>query len=206
MEKNNNTSQPLSENQSLQVIREMIAGSSKNLKNDGLLLLAWGWVGVAITVMHFVPNLFLISKRLIIAFKILTPVLMVAVILFTAAYMYQKRMRVKTYVAIAARYTWFSVVIVYNLVVMVLKVKTGTVDFSLLHPLQMLLIGMALFITGGLYRYWLLSVGGVVYWLAALISAQQNLNYQLVIETIPILIGFVIPGHILYSQYHQNHV
>lgn len=199
-------SEQINEKQSLQVINEMIAVSSKNLKNDGLLLLAWGWVGFFISIMGFLPDIILIPNRLTRAFHILIPVLMVGIILFTAYYMYQKRKQVKTYVAIATRYTWFSCIVVYNLMVMIIKAKTGSVDFDLLHPLQMTLIGMCLFITGGLYRSWMLIVSGVIFWVAAISIVGQRLEYQRLWEAIVILLAFVAPGHILYYQSQKKNV
>jgi hypothetical protein len=194
------------ESKSLHIMNEMIAVSTKNLKNDGLLLLAWGWVGCCINVMGFLPDLLLLSKRLIAAFHILIPVLMVGVILFTTYYMYQKRKQVKTYVATATRYTWFSFIVVYNLMVMIIKTKTGTVNFELLHPLQMTLIGMSLFITGGLYRSWMLCVSGVLFWVTALSVASLELEYQRLWETVVVFIAVVVPGHILYHQSLKKNV
>ena len=37
-------SESFDENQSLQVIREMIQVSHKKLKNDGILFILWGWI------------------------------------------------------------------------------------------------------------------------------------------------------------------
>ena len=44
METTNSNSESFTENQSLEVIREMLKVSQKKLKNDGILLIVWGWI------------------------------------------------------------------------------------------------------------------------------------------------------------------
>lgn len=188
------------EKQSLSVIQEMIDVSSRNLKNDGVLLIVWGWaisIGLLFT---FLPDLILLRNILVETFKVTKVIIAGGIILFTLYYMYQKRKRVRTYIAVTSRYTWLGIIVVYNLIVMIIKVKTGNVNFELLHPLQMTLIGLALFITGGLYRTHILLISGVVYWIAAFFAASQTMTYQLVIECVAAFIAFILPGHYLYYQ------
>jgi hypothetical protein len=196
---------PLTEKQSLSVIQEMIDVSSRNLKNDGILLFAWGCAITLGLVMTFLPEITLLRHRLVDIFKVLKTNMSAGIILFTVYYIYQKRERVKTYIAVTSRYTWLGILVVYNLMVMIIKVKTGTVNFELLHPVQMTLIGLALFITGGLYRTRILLLSGVVYWIAAFFASKQILTYQFVIESVASLIAFVLPGYYLYYQ-SKKHV
>lgn len=81
------------------------------------------------------------------------------------------------------------------------------VNFELLHPLQMVLIGFALFVTGGIYRYYLLSACGVIMWVAAAIGANFEINTQFLVRAIADLLCFVIPGILMYySSKKQQHV
>jgi hypothetical protein len=195
---------PFTEKQSLSVIQEMIDVSTRNLKNDGILLFVWGWALFLQYLLACLPDLILMKHYIMNTFKVLKPILLTVVILFTLYYIYQKRKRVKTYIAITSRYTWLGIIVVFNLMVMILKTK-GEINFDLLHPLQMTLIGLALFITGGLYRTWILLVSGVVYWTAAVFASRQPMMYQQLIESIAALIAFVIPGYYLYYQ-SKKHV
>jgi hypothetical protein len=195
----------LTERQSLSVIQEMIDVSTRNLKNDGILLFAWGCAITLGLLITFLPDLILLRHRLVVTFNVLNAIIGAGIILFTVYYIYQKRKRVKTYIAVTSRYTWLGMLVVYNLMVMIIKAKTGEVNFELLHPLQMTLIGLALFITGGLYRTRILLISGVVYWIAAYFASRQIMTYQLVIECAASIIAFVLPGYYLYYQ-SKKHV
>lgn len=199
------TEEPFNEKQSISLIKGMMEVSSRNLKKDGLLILVWGVAIVLGRFFNFFPEVKLISKRLMLAFDIFGWMLGIGVVLFTVYYVFFNRKGVKTYVATTAAYTWFGIIIVDNLIVMLIKQKTGEVNFELLHPIQMSLIGLALFVTGGLYREKLLLLGGVVYWIAAYFCVGYQLNIQLIFECVAAFFGFFIPGAWLY--YHsQKHV
>ncbi|MFA9392714.1 MAG: hypothetical protein ACERKD_23100 [Prolixibacteraceae bacterium] len=198
------TEEQFSEKQSISLIKEMVEVSSKNLKKDGLLILAWGVAFVLGAFLNFFPEVKLISKRLIFVFDVFGLMLGIGVVLFTVYYVFFKKKGIKTYVATTAAYTWFGIIVVYNLIVILIKQKTGEVNFELLHPMQMALIGLALFVTGGLYREKLLLLGGVVYWFAAYFAVRYRLPIQLIFEFVAGFIGFIIPGAWLYYQSIKN--
>jgi hypothetical protein len=199
------TEDDFNEKKSIILIREMIDVSSRNIKKDGILILLWGVIIVLGTFMNFFPEIKLISKVLMKTFDVLQVIIAGAGILYTVYYIFQNRKRSKTYIAITARYTWVGILIVYNLIAMLIKQKTGEVNLELFHPMQMTLIGLALFVTGGLYREKLLLIGGVVYWIAAFFAVKYVLNIQFIFECVAGFIGFVIPGAWLYYQ-SQKHV
>lgn len=189
-----------SENQSIILIREMMEASSKNIKKDGLLIFIWGWIIVLSTFMNFFPEVKLISKALTKTMHLSQIIIGVAGILYTVYHIYRTRKRVKTYIGITARYTWIGIIIVFNLIIIMIKQTTGEINFELNHPIQMTLIGLALFITGGLYREKLLLIGGVIYWIAAYFSKDYALHIQHIFECGAAFLGFVIPGAWLYYQ------
>lgn len=193
------------EKKSFSIIKEMIEVSSRNLKKDGLFILVWGVAIVIGRFMNFFPEVQLISRRLMQFFDIMGWVLGIGAILFTLYYIFLNRKRTRTYIAITARYTWIGIFVVYNLVVIITNVKTGETNFEMLHPIQVALIGLALFITGGLYHEKLLLVGGIAYWIAAFISVKYRMPVQFIIECIAGFIGFVIPGAWLFYQ-SKKHV
>ncbi|MDA3927329.1 MAG: hypothetical protein PF541_00090 [Prolixibacteraceae bacterium] len=200
------TKDQFNEKKSIVLIKEMIDVSSKHIKKDGLLLLVWGCIIVLSTFMNFFPEVKLISRRLMQAFNIMEVLLGAGGILFTIYYIYQNRKRTKTYIGITARYTWIGILVVNNLIIIMIHQKTGEVDFELNHPIQMCLIGLALFITGGLYREKLLLLGGIMYWIAAYFAKDYALHYQLIFECSAAFLGFIIPGYYLYIQSCKRNV
>lgn len=199
-----NTAETMDEKQSLKFIRNMMEVSARNLKQEGRLILAWGVAIVVGRFLNFFPEIKLISKQLMWFFDLLSWLIGIAVIIYTIYYVFFHRKGTKSYVAKTAAYTWLGILIVHNLLVMFIKQKTGEVNFELLHPLQMVLIGLALFITGGLYRERLFLLGGVAYWLAAYLGLNFRLPQQMIFESVAALIGFVLPGAWLFYQSRKH--
>jgi branched-subunit amino acid ABC-type transport system permease component len=73
------------------------------------------------------------------------------------------------------------------------------INFELQHPLFMVIMAFATVITGGILRYKLVTIGGIIFGLIALLSSYVTLPYQLLLESFAWLIAFVIPGHYLYA-------
>lgn len=189
---------------SMSIIREMMEVSTKNLQKDGLLIFAWGIAIVFGRFFNFFPEVKLISNRLTMLFHFLSWVLGIAAILFTIYYVFFYKKGVKTYVSQTAVYTWIGILIVDNLIIMFIKQKTGEVNFTLLHPIQMTLIGLALFVSGGLYREKLLLLGGLAYWIAAYLCIDYRIPIQFVFESVAGLVGFLLPGAWLYYNSRKH--
>ena len=79
------------------------------------------------------------------------------------------------------------------------KVILNDIDFTMLQPLQLVLIGFALFVSGGVYRYSLLVVSGVLMWGTAALAAHFDLTQQYLIRSIAEIVCFIIPVILMYS-------
>ena len=198
------TEEQFNEKQSISFIKGMMEASSKSLQKDGLLIFAWGIAIVFGRFLYFFPEVKLISNRLTWVFHTFSWMLGIGVILFTIYYVFFYRKDVKTYVSRTAIYTWGGILLVDNLIIMFIKQKTGDVNFELLHPIQMSLIGLALFVTSGLYREKLLLLGGLIYWIAAYLSLDYRIPIQFIFECAAGFIGFLIPGAWLYYKSRKH--
>lgn len=198
------TEEYLTGTKSISIIREMMEVSSKNLQKDGLLIFAWGVAIVFGRFFYFFPEIKLISHQLTFVFHSLSWLLGIGVILFTIYYVFFYKKGVKTYVSQTTIYTWLGILIADNLIIILIKHKTGDVNFELLHPIQMSLIGLALFVTSGLYREKLLLLGGLVYWLAAYLCVDYRIPVQFIFECGAGFIGFLIPGAWLYYKSRKH--
>jgi hypothetical protein len=72
--------------------------------------------------------------------------------------------------------------------------------FELQHPIFMVLIAIAIVVTGGILRYKMIIAGGIIFGLLAFASSYLPLNQKLLLEAIAWVIAFIIPGHILYAK------
>ena len=101
----------LTNEQSVQVIKEMLELSQSRLKSDGILFLVWGWSSsVGYFFLYYLPGKVATGYWIDKGIHILKIVLPLMAILFTANYLYQQNKRVSTYIGISVRYVWLTVI------------------------------------------------------------------------------------------------
>ena len=194
-------SDSINENQSLQVIRAMIQVSQKRLRNDGILFILWGWISfINYFILEFLPRVFITTHQMMQIVRPLRVILPVFGLAFTLYYILKQRKKVQTYIGISLRYVWFSLFIGMVLINLIQFNVLKGINFELQHPIFMVLIAFAITVTGGILRYKMIIAGGFIFGILAYVASFFNLQDQLFIEAIAWLLAFLIPGHILYSQ------
>lgn len=188
------------EKQTIETIKTAIATSKRTLMNDGVLLICWGLVFSMNFFWKYYESIELTSRLMRSFMNIFNIATGIGAIVLTINFIFFRKKRVKTYTAISTRFVWIGIIIASNLNVIVTKSFLAEVNFELLHPLQMVLIGFALFVTGGIYRYYALCISGIIMWAAASIAAGYELNTQFLIRAIADFVCFVIPGILMYSS------
>lgn len=191
---------PINEQQSFEVIREMIQVSQKKLKNDGILFILWGWIMFFNYAYNYLLGFVVLPypiKKGIDYSGILIAFVAVA---FSIYYILKQRKKVQTYIGISLRYVWFSLIACQMLTSMIIYNVLHVVNFELQHPIFMMFIAFATVITGGVLRYRMIIFGGIIFGLLAYLCSYFNLREQLIMEAVAWLIAFIIPGHLLYSK------
>lgn len=183
-----------SEKQSLKTITAAIAASKRKLMDDGILLFSWGLAFSISNFWKYYESIVLTAWWLRNIMNAMQWIMGIGVIVLTGYFIFFRKSKVTTTTAISTRFVWIGIILAHNIVVIITKSFLHEVNFALLHPLQMVLIGFALFVTGGIYRFWLLVSGGVIMWIAALFAANYDLNIQFMIRSIAEVICFIIPG------------
>ncbi|HPF50976.1 MAG TPA: hypothetical protein PK335_05350 [Draconibacterium sp.] len=184
----------------LNTLKTAIATSKRSLYDDGILLILWGTsftIGFFLMYYKSIQIVVWWERNIIDTLNILAAIFLIG---FTLYYLYFRKPKYRTYTAISTRYVWIGVIIAHNLNVIVTKGFLQEVNFALIHPLQMVLLGFALFVTGGIYRYKILSMSGLIMWIAALICSRFELADQYLIRAIANFVCFVIPGILMYMQ------
>lgn len=200
MDTNKNTSDSLNETQSLLVIKEMIQVSKNKLKQDGILFIVWGWV------LFFVSTTGYIERGLALTFgikkvlNVLGVALPLIALIFSVYYLIKESKKVQTYIGISLRYVWISLFVCMVLVNLIQFNVLHSINFELQHPIFMVLMAFAVTVTGGILRYRLIIIGGVIFGILALVASYLNLKEQLIVESVAWIISFIIPGHILYAN------
>jgi len=187
------------ERKSLQIIKSAIETSKRTLKEDGILLILWGFVLSTANLWRYYESVVLTSwwmRELMKVYMILSGI---AVIGITIYYIFFRKKKVRTFTSISVRYVWIGVILADNVIIMITKVILDKIDFVLLQPIQMVLIGFALFVSAGIYRYHLLSLSGILMWIAAAIAVNYDLNIQFLVRSIAEVLCFMVPGILMYS-------
>jgi hypothetical protein len=200
MDTNKKTSDSFDETQSLLVIKEMIQVSKNKLKQDGILFIVWGWALFFVSLSGYIGRSFVLTftlENILKIFEIVPPLLAVT---FTIYYIIKQRKKVQTYIGNSLRYVWISLFVSMVLVNLIQFNVLKSISFELQHPIIMVLMAFAVTVTGGILRYRLIIIGGVVFGLLALIASLLKLQEQLLVESVAWIISFIVPGHILYAN------
>ncbi|MFN8256138.1 MAG: hypothetical protein U0W24_10645 [Bacteroidales bacterium] len=200
METKQENTDSFDENQSFQVIKEMIQVSQKKLKNDGVLFILWGWIIFYNYVSFYVINNMVTTYQIYKGFEYFAKGLVVFAFAFTIYYIYRKSKKVTTYIGISLRYVWITLIVCLSLVNMIIFNTIHEFNPALQHPVFMVFMAFAVVVTGGILRYRLIISGGIVFGLLAFLCTYLSLENQMLIEAVAWLIAFIIPGHYLYAK------
>jgi len=184
----------------LKTLKTSIATSKRILMDDGILLISWGLVFSIGFFYNYYNSVVLVPSRIRDIMNIVQIIAGFGIIAFTIYFIFFRKKGILTYTAISTRFVWIGVIVAHNLNVIITKNFIHEVNFELIHPLQMVLIGFALFVTGGIYRYYILVASGIIMWIAAAIGANYGLTTQFLVRAIADFICFVIPGILMYSE------
>ena len=188
------------ESQSLQLIQEMLQVSQRKLKKDGVLLILWGWIMTIHYLVIYILGKTNPSYQVNRTFKYLVIGFVLFGFAFTLYYILKQRKKVQTYIGVSLRYVWVSMFFSMVLVNLIQNNVLHEINFELQHPIFMIIIAFAIVVTGGVLRYKLIIIGGIIFALLGFVSSYLALSDQLLLEAIAWFIAFVIPGHILYSE------
>ncbi len=191
----------IDEKQTLKIIKNAITTSKRALMQDGILLILYGAALSIGNYWNYYKSAKLTAWWMRNLMDTLQIIAGIALIVFTIYFLFFRKRKVTSIAAISTRFVWIGVILAHNINVIITKTFLAEVNFTLLQPLQMVLIGFALFVTGGIYRYYLLVAAGVVMWVAAAIGANYVLNIQFIIRSISEIICFIIPGAFMYAAY-----
>ena len=186
------------ESQSLQLIQEMLQVSQRKLKKDGVLLILWGWIMTIHYLVIYILGKTNPSYQVNRTFKYLVIGFVLFGFAFTLYYILKQRKKVQTYIGVSLRYVWVSMFFSMVLVNLIQNNVLHEINFELQHPIFMIIIAFAIVVTGGVLRYKLIIIGGIIFALLGFVSSYLALSDQLLLEAIAWFIAFVIPGHILY--------
>jgi hypothetical protein len=207
------------EQESLKLITDMIAQARERFQQrngDGIIL--WGYSIMALALANFVLLQTLAGESKTYAYMVWLCVIPI----FAAHYIYEAR-KAKTkahagnYIDNMIGYVWLAFFItnlilvasVFILACGALREYNGWTMFLIINPAVMSVVGLCLFINGKLCRFRPFVYGAVVFWAGALLSTLIMMlcgdqSTQFVILALCMILGFIIPGHVLNRKAGQD--
>ncbi len=177
----------LTQEESLQIIHNMIAAAKNDVKADSFVFLLWGYL------VFIASTLQLILYKMEVPHNDLVWLLMPvgAVITIINSVRRNKREKTKTYVSEFLKYTWIAFAVGMGILMF----------FSSMGPAMlpgiMTMYGIGLFISGGALRFTPLVIGGIFCWICSIAAYEIHNEYQLLVLAAAVLGGYIIPGHLL---------
>lgn len=190
---------PLSHVQSLSIIEQMIATAKDDHRENGNGWLLWGWLlfGASIS------SVILIELRAPQYINwVWTGMLMVGLGIFIGLALLRPRRRVVTTFVSELLHKLNVGFFVSLLVMIAASFITGHLSaFGYYY----ILYAFWMFIQGSALRFRPLIIGAVVNWAAAIaIFLINDFYYTMLISTVAILVGYLIPGYMLRRQYQKS--
>lgn len=193
------TEDQLSEKESFEIIHRMIGNARSNVTDNGFGWLLWGTLIFLASISTYVfidigyKNIFLgwnifggISVLLLL-YEVLRP---------------KKKNVVRTYIDEILRLVDIAFIVCLFLVIFSINVAVGpNGGFGYL----LMIYGFLMLIQGGALRFMPLTIGAIVNWIgAAAVFINKDFKYDMLITAAAVLIGYIIPGIILWRKFNTK--
>lgn len=195
----------MNEKDAFLIIEKMIQSAKREVKDNGFYFMFWGWLVFIAALIDYSLLMGLIPSLK--EFHAVTwAILMPAGGIVTAIKSSRDRKhesKVKTYIdellSYAVRAFAISLFIVCGIMPM-------SENWSAFYPVLMIVYAIWLYIAGGALRFKPLIWGGYANWGLAIIAFFVQYDMQLLLLAMAVLVGYIIPGHQLKSNFDKQHV
>ena len=185
--------------QSLQLINKMITEVKQELKDNGFFFLLWGWLVFVSAITNYVL-LKMENQYAFYTWAILMPLGGIVSTIYGFARMKNKKKRAKTFIDRAMAFIWIA----FGASIFIVLFSGSAVGFEKIYPYILIIYGIGTFITGGIIKMRLLIFGGIFCWTLSIIALYVTFDIQLLLLAAAIAVAYIIPGHVLNSNYRKN--
>ena len=181
--------------QSLDLINEMISKAKKSYTTKGIASIVWGTLITFCGLVNWVEIHF--EKHFGDVW------LLTLIALFPQVYFSIKEKRSKNFIAhneITTNYIWIA----FTLSMFITSFYFSHFSLGNVSTLIMMLFGVPTFIIGGMNNFKPMIFGGILCWVASVISIFTPLETDLLLMAACGLFAWLIPGVILWSRYKTS--
>lgn len=190
----------ITEQQSLDIIKTMLAKTQLGVRDNGFMFLLWGWLVFLAAMIHYIPLMLMDGNTI---GGLAWPVLMSIGGITSAIWGIRKgkEEKVKTY---ADQMLRISTLCMGVGIAFVLTMGSIFTNWPTTYGFLMFVYGCWLFMSGGILEFRPLQVGGVVNWILGAITFFVPEPHELPIIALAVLVGYIIPGYMLKAQFNKS--
>ncbi len=190
----------MNEKEAITIIEDMISKTQQEVKDNGFYYILWGWLVFISALIDYTLLVFVQEPQHALVWGILMP--LGGLVSFIAGKKLSKKVFVKTYIdeALKALTIAFTASIFIVCVIMPMTAQ----NWQSFFPTLLVIYGFGIFVFGGIIRFNYLKYGAIANWILAIIGFYCNYSTQLILVAIAVLIGFIIPGHMLKARFKNN--
>lgn len=188
------------EKHALELIESMIGTAKQDIKENGFYFMLWGWLVFIAALLNIYILMFTSFEYHSIPWMVLMPLGGI----LTAIYSSRKKpvKRVKTYVEENIRYMIQAFAISMFLVCLLMPAAN---QWRAFYPTIMIIYAIWLYVSGGMLKFKPLMLGGLANWIIAGFCYFSNrTEVHLALIALAVLLGYIIPGHLLKSRAARN--
>jgi hypothetical protein len=184
---------PLLPKESLDLIADAISKTTDNFKENSFYFLVWGWLIAIASFSFFLLHNFTSFQYYFLPF----PVLVTAGIIATLSrYLKTKSVsRTETYFGYFFSRLWLVLGLSFIFIVFI-TVSQKSLPFSY----TLIIAGIGTLVSGLAMNFKPLTIGGMLFFVAAIASVYTADNYKPLLSGVAIVSGYLIPGYLLKSS------
>ena len=185
------TEESFSPEQSIKVIQSMIEKTKQNLQENSFFFLLWGWLVFITAMLHFILMKFTDFQQPYLVWNLMIIGVVASIVKGIKT---SRKEVVKTFVGETMKYFGISMGIIYCSLAFIF----GYFDLWIYsYPIYILIYAVACFFMGSLMQFRFLQIAGIACLLIMIASVYVSYSWQLLLLSAAVLIGYIIPGHIL---------
>ena len=188
-------------NDNLNVIKSMIEKTKTDAADSGSIFILWGWLIIVASILNYI----FVYKEWYDKIGLIWFVLMSLGVIGTIYILKKitKREKVKSYSGVALANLWFSCGVSFVIVAR-LGIPLKVIPLESLNIIMAVIAGIGLFTTGGILDWNMLRIGGIIWWVAAIIMMFIHWHFHTLIFAIAIIPGYLVPGYALNGKYTNS--
>ncbi|MBK8555417.1 MAG: hypothetical protein IPL65_06410 [Lewinellaceae bacterium] len=190
----------LSPQESLKIIAETIALAKISVRENGFHFFLWGWLVVGACVSEYYLRVVLSSPNYYYGW------LVMIAIGVPVAIAYEWRRSRNRLPERNVVHNWYGRVwLAFGISLFVTILYSIQTHVSPI-PFILVLVGMATFVSGVLLQFKPLQAGAFAFWVGALACLAVAQEAHVLVQAGSTVLGYLVPAHLLESQYKSRHV